>query len=232
MSYTFFSVKLKETCMCVCTCIWFILFCFTSQGSKILRPGDNFYFIFSFTSLLWGSSPCSAIMQGDQMLLYRSHVYCFMHVACHDQYLCPHPHCYPTFHFLFLLVCTPPGSWPWLTSLNLHIIFYVPMCFPPIWVCTWWCFTLLMLYPFTEPTLFEYLCEENVKLLDSNLNPCSELRQTVKFWKDGTWGFLNVVQIRKKLTSNKYQLSYLAKYTRKINIIVYTYAELWKFPKQ
>ena len=41
-------------CMYVCTCIWFILFCFTSRGSKILRPGDNFYFIFSFASLLWG----------------------------------------------------------------------------------------------------------------------------------------------------------------------------------
>lgn len=149
-----------------------------------------------------------------------------MHVTCHDHCLCPHP-------ILTQLSTSslPSGSRPWLTSLNLHIA-YVPMCFPPyefvlgdVLLC-WWCTT------FTEPTLFEYLCEENVKVTRFKMNPCSELRQTVKLWQDDTWEFLNVVQIRKKLTSNKYQFGKVYG-ERKINIIIiYTYAELWNFPKQ
>lgn len=58
MSYTFFSVLLKKICMfvCVCVCAHVYSLSYFVLLQEVLRScglGSNFYFLFSFTSLLW-----------------------------------------------------------------------------------------------------------------------------------------------------------------------------------
>lgn len=43
-----------------------VLFCFTSKGSKILRPLGNFYFILPLTNLLWDSCPYPAMTRATR----------------------------------------------------------------------------------------------------------------------------------------------------------------------